>query len=280
MVKIMEASGYFLLVLMVAFFIYAWKKQLPMTASGQGGVQPVVREVRATRDTIVLANMATHADRVGEGDPVLEVTDDPVEVGLLRVRAMREVEASEPDNSREQTARAKLRALLIQGELELARRPLVSPLDGWVILPENKYGQWVPVGDVLFSVADFLSLRVTAKIAADQKADEVEVGQKARVWFFKPSEDPGTGERVLAPVLSDDPVTGEVVALTAGGPDLEGGQVVTVDSSLRNLPPEAVERARQAFFEGTMKGWSASVAVTVSHERLLEQIRQPTSQGG
>ncbi|HUT78457.1 MAG TPA: hypothetical protein VM285_12265, partial [Polyangia bacterium] len=60
MVKIMEASGYFFLVLMVAFFIYAWKKQLPMTASGQGGVQPVVREVRATRDTIVLANMATH----------------------------------------------------------------------------------------------------------------------------------------------------------------------------------------------------------------------------
>jgi hypothetical protein len=106
----------------------------------------------------------------------------------------------------------------------------------------------------------------------------VEVGQKARVWFFKPSEDPVTGERVLAPVLSDDPVTGEVVALTAGGPDLEGGQVVTVDSSLRDLPPEAVERARQAFFEGTMKGWSASVAVTVDEERLLHQIRQP-SQG-
>jgi hypothetical protein len=246
MVKLMEASGYFFLALILVLFIYAWKKQLPVTASGRGSMQPVVREVRAVRDTMVLSNMATHGDRVPKGAPVLEVTDDPVEVGLLRVRAILEIEASEPADSQGQTAREKLRALFTQGDLQLARRPLVSPADGWVIFPEAKYGQWVPAGDALFAVTDFLSLQVTAEIAADQKADEVEVGQKARVWFFKPSEDPVTGERVLAPVLSDDPVTGEVVALTAGGPDLEGGQVVTVDSSLRDLPPEAVERARRA----------------------------------
>jgi hypothetical protein len=274
MVRVMEVSGYVFLALMVAFFIFAWKKQLPITASGRGWVQPVVSEVRAARDTIVLANMATHGDRVDEGDPVLEVTDDPVEVGLLRVRAMLEIEASEPADSREQTARAKLRALFTEGELQLARRPLVSPADGWVIFPEDKYGQWVPAGNALFAVADFLSLQVTAEIKADQKADEVEVGQRARVWFFEPSDDPGTGD-VIFVELTDDPVTGEVVALTPG---VEGGQVVTVESSLRDLPPETVERARQAHFEGTMKGWRGSVAVTVDEERLLNQIRQP-SQG-
>jgi hypothetical protein len=266
MVKAMEVSGYAFLALMIAFFIFAWKKQLPVTASGRGWVQPVVRELRAARDTVVLANRATHGDRVPEGAPVLDVTDDPVEVGLLRVRAMLEVEASEPDNSREQTARAKLRDLFAEGELQIARRSLVSPADGWIIFPEAKYGQWVPAGDALFAVADFVSLRVTAEIEADQKADRVEVGQRARVWFFGPSGDS---------VLSDDPVTGEVVALTPG---VEGGQVVTVESSPRALPPEDVERAREAFFSGTMKDWRASVAVTVAEERLLSQIRQP-SQG-
>ncbi len=260
MVRVMEASGYAFLALMIAFFIFAWKKQLPVTASGKGWVQPVVTEVRAARDTVVLANMATHGDQVDEGDPVLEVTDDPVEVGLLRVRAMLEVEAFEPADSREQTARAKLRDLFTQGELQLARRSLVSPVDGWVILSENKYGQWVPAGDPLFAVANFLSLQVTAEIKADQKADRVEVGQRARVWLFEPSE---------------DPVTGEVVALTPG---VEGGQVATVESSPGAWAPEVVERARQAFFSGTMKDWRASVAVTVDEQRLLNQIRQP-SQG-
>jgi hypothetical protein len=269
MVRVMEVSGYVFLALMIAFFIFAWKKQLPVTASGQGRVQPVVRELRAPRDTIVLANIATHGDRVDEGDPVLEVTDDPVEVGLLRVRAMLKIGASEPADSREQTARAKLRDLFTQGELQLARRPLASPVDGWVISREGEYGQWVPAGDALFAVADFLSLRVTAEIEADQKADRVEVGQRARVWFFGPSGDS---------VLSDDPVTGEVVALTPGGPEAQGAQVVTVESSLRDLPPEALEQARQAHFEGTMKDWRASIAVTVDEERLLNQIRQP-SQG-
>jgi multidrug efflux pump subunit AcrA (membrane-fusion protein) len=274
MVRVMEVSGYAFLALMIAFFIFAWKKQLPATASGQGRAQPVVRELRAARDTIVLANMATHGDRVDEGDPVLEVTDDPVEVGLLRVRAMLEIEASESADSREQTARAKLRDLFTQGELQLARRPLASPIDGWVISRERNYGQWVPAGNVLFSVADFLSLQVTAEITADQKADRVEVGQRARVWFFERSDDPVTGE-VIFVELSDDPVTGEVVALTPG---VEGGQVVTVESSPGALPPEVVERARQAHFEDTMKDWRGSVAVTVGEERLLNQIRQP-SQG-
>ena len=277
MVKVMEVSGYVFLALMIAFFIFAWKKQLPVTASGQGGVQPVARELRAARDAIVLGSMATHGDRVDEGDPVLEVTDDPVEVGLLRVRAMLEVETSEPDNSREQTARAKLRDLFTRGELQLARRLLASPIDGWIISREGKYGQWVPAGDALFAVSDFLSLQVTAEFTADQKADRVEVGQKARVWFFERSNDPVTGEGIFVE-LSDDPVTGEVIALTPGGPDLDGGQVVTVESSPGALPPEVVERARQAFFNGTMKDWRASVAVTVGEERLLNQIRQP-SQG-
>jgi hypothetical protein len=269
MVRVMEVSGYAFLALMITFFIFAWQKQLPIVASGKGWMKPVVSEVRAVRDTVVLSNMATHGDRVDEGDPVLEVTDDPVEVGLLRVRAMLEVGTSEPDNSREQTARARLRDLFTQGDLQLTRRPLASPIDGWVISREGRYGQWVPAGDALFAVADFLSLRVTAEIEADQKADRVEVGQRARVWFFGPSGDS---------VLSDHPVTGEVVALTPGGPDLEGGQVVTVESSLRDLPPEAVERARQAYFEGAMNDWRASIAVTVAEERLLNQIRRP-SQG-
>ncbi len=277
MVRAMELSGYVFLALMIALFIFAWKKQLPVTASGQGRAQPVVRELRAARDTIVLANMATHGDRVDQGDPVLEVTDDPVEVGLLRVRAMLEIEASEPADSREQTARAKLRDLFTQGELQLARRPLPSPVDGWVISRERKCGQWVPAGNVLFSVADFLSLQVTAEITADQKADRVEVGQQARMWFFQRSDDPVTGE-VIFVELSDHPVTGEVIALTPGGPDLDGGQVVTIESSPGALPPEVVERARQAHFEGTMKDWRGSVAVTVGQERLLNQIRQP-SQG-
>jgi hypothetical protein len=259
MVKLMEASGYFFLALMVALFIYAWKKRIPITASGKGGVQPVVRGVHAARDTMVLSSVAAHGSRVHEGGPVLEVTDDPVEVGLLRVRAMLEAEASEPYDGREQTARAKLRALFTRGELQLTRRPLASPIDGWVIVPEDKYGQWVPAGAALFAVSDFLSLQVTAEIKADQKADEVEVGQRARVWVSK---------------LSDDPVAGKVVALTPGGPDLDGGQVVTVELSLREMPPEAIERARQAFFDGTMKDWRSSVAVTVDEERLLEQIRQ------
>jgi hypothetical protein len=277
MVRVMEVSGYAFLALMIAFFIFAWKKQLPVTASGQGGVQPVVRELRAARDTMVLANFATHGDRVHEGDPVLEVTDDQVEVGLLRVRAILDAEASESEDTREQTARAKLRDLFAQGELQLARRPLTSPIDGWVISREGKYRQWVPAGDALFAVADFLSLRVTAKIEADQKADSVEVGQTARVWFFERSDDPVTGE-VIFVELSDDPVTGEVIALTPGGPDLDGGQVVTVESSPGALPPEVVERARRAHFEGTMKDWRASIAVTVDEERLLNQIRRP-SQG-
>jgi hypothetical protein len=266
MVRVMEVSGYAFLALMIAFFIFAWKKQLPVTASGRGRAQPVVREVQAARDTMVLANIATHGDRVHEGDPVLEVTDDPVEVGLLRVRAILDAEASESEDSREQTARAKLKDLFTQGELQLARRALESPGDGWVISREHKYG--------LFAVADFLSLQVTAEITADQKADEVEVGQKARVWFFERSDNPVTGEVILVE-LSDGPVTGEVVTLTPG---VEGGQVVTVESSPRALPPKVVERARQAFFSGTMKNWRASVAVTVDEERLLHQIRQP-SQG-
>ena len=261
MVKVMEVSGYSFLALLVAFFIFAWKKQLPITASGQGSVQPVVREVRAARDTIVLAQTATQGDRVHKGEAVLEVTDDPVEVGLLRVRAMLEIEASEPENSREQTVRAKLRDLFTQGELQLARSFLVSPIDGWVIIPEHRYGHWVPAGDALFSVADFLSLEVTAEIAADQKADRVEVGQKARVWFLE---------------LSEDPVTGEVVALAPGGPDLEGGQVVTVEARLTTMPPDAVNRARRAFFDGTMKNWRTSIAVTVAEERLLDEIRRPS----
>jgi multidrug efflux pump subunit AcrA (membrane-fusion protein) len=274
MVRVMEVSGYAFLALMIAFFIFAWKKQLPVTASGRGRAQPVVREVQAARDTMVLANIATHGDRVHEGDPVLEVTDDPVEVGLLRVRAILDAEASESEDSREQTARAKLKDLFTQGELQLARRALVSPDDGWVISREHKYGQWVPAGETLFAVADFLSLRVTAEIEADQKADRVEVGQKARVWFFEGSDDPVTGEAILVE-LSDGPVTGEVVTLTPG---VEGGQVVTVESSPGALPPEVVEGARQAFFSGTMKDWRGSVAVTVGEERLLNQIRQP-SQG-
>jgi multidrug efflux pump subunit AcrA (membrane-fusion protein) len=264
MVKVMEVSGYFFLALLVAFFIFAWKKQLPITASGQGSVQPVVREVRAVRDTIVLAQIVTQGDRVHKGQAVLEVTDDPVEVGLLRVRAMLETEASEPENSREQTARARLRDLFTQGELQLARSSLVSPIDGWVISPEPRYGHWVPAGDVLFSVADFLSLKVTAQIAADQKADRANVGQKARVWFLE---------------LSKDPVKGEVVALIPGGPDLEGGQIVTVEAPLTAMPPDAVERARRAFFDGTMKKWRASIAVTVAEERLLDEIRRPSSTG-
>jgi len=266
MVRVMEASGYAFLALMIAFFIYAWKKQLPITASGKGWVQPVVTEVRAARDTFVLANVATHGDRVDEDDPVLEVTDDPVEVALLRVRAMLDIKASEPADSREQTARAKLRDLFTQGEMQLTRRLLASPIDGWVISREGEYGQWVPTGDLLFAVADFRSLRATVEIAADQKADRVEVGQRARVWFFGPSGDA---------VLSDGPMAGEVVALKPG---VEGGQVVTVESSPGALPPEAVERARQAFFSGTMEDWRASAAVTVDQERLLNQIRQP-SQG-
>ena len=261
MVKVMEVSGYLFIALLVAFVIYAWTKQLPITASGQGWVQPVVREVRAARDTMVLAETAIDGDRVHEGEAVLEVTDDPVEVGLLRVKEMLKAEASEPDNSREQTVYAKVRDLFAQGELPLARRPLVSPADGWVIFPKDTCGQWVPAGNVLFSVADFLSLKVTAEVPADQRADRVEVGQKVRVWFFE---------------LSEDPVTGDVVALAPGGPDLEGGQVVTVESRLTAMSPDAVKRARQAFFEGTMKDWRASIAVTVDEERLLDQIRRPS----
>jgi len=265
MVKVMEVSGYFFLALLVAFFIFAWKKRLPVTASGQGWVQPVVREVRAARDTIVLAETAIHGDRVHKGEAVLEVTDDPVEVGLLRVKEMLKAEASNPDKHRDQTARADLRDLFTQSELPLARRrSLLSPADGWVISPEDKYGQWVPAGDALFSVADFLSLEITAEIAADQKADRVEVGQKARVWFVE---------------LSEDPVKGEVVALIPGGPDLEGGQIVTVEAPLTAMPPDAVERARRAFFDGTMERWRASIAVTVAEERLLDEIRRPTSTG-
>jgi hypothetical protein len=233
-----------------------------MTASAQGWVQPVVREVRTARDTIVLAKIAGHGDQTNQGKPVLEVTDDPVEVGLLRVKEMLKAEASQPPGTQDQTAREGLRELFTQRELALARRhPVVSPADGWVIFPKDTHGDWVPAGDALFSVADFVSLRATAEVPADQKADMVKVGQKARVWFYE---------------LSEDPVTGEVVALAPGGPDLEGGQVVTVEARLTTMPPDAVNRARRAFFDGTMKNWRASIAVTVAEERLLDQIRRPS----
>lgn len=259
----MEVAGYLFLAVLATFVIYSYFKRLPILAAATGTAVPTMVQVKARADTAVLSVLAKHGQHVKKGQPVLEATDDTVEVGLVRIReALRDRSAA---RSRGQADGARLGRLteIPQSLLKIThQRPLVAPKEGWVIFPGGRRPAGYAAKDTrLFSIAHFHSLTITANIPKEQQAKRLRVGQLAKVWCRE---------------LTKDPLPGKVVRLVPGGADLPEGQVTTIIAPLTVLPPRTREQARRDFFSGKMeKKWRPSVAITVGTQRLLNQIRTP-----
>jgi hypothetical protein len=259
----MEASGYALLALLLAFVIYSYFRRLPIIAGATGTATATLVAVTAAEDTAVLAAEATHEQRLAKGQRVLEVTDDPVDVGILRVRAALRDPGHAGSQASGEPEHARWARVLDSGLFTIkAEKTLVAPSDGWLVFPDGKPPSgWVPKGATLFSVADFRSLTVTVEIPKEQRAKRVALGQPAKVWFTE---------------LAKEPVPAQIVKLVPGGPDLPEGKVATIEAFLAGLPERARARARQDYFGGAMKKkWRPAVAITVGQQRLLNQIRTP-----
>jgi hypothetical protein len=255
----MEVTGYLFLASLVGFALYSYFRRLPIVTGAVGNVTVTTTPVKAATDLAVLSARAKHGRVVGPRQAVLEVTDDPAQVGFFRARAAL-TQSLQPGGGTANPA-GRTRSLLAAIPPVSKGKPLPAPGGGWVIYPGGAPPLgFQPKGTLLFSLSDFNTLQVTVSIGKEREAAKLKVGQSARVWCLQ---------------VSKDPLPGRVVKLAPGGVFLPEGKVVAVEASLEVLPPKARDRARRDFFSGKMaKDWKPLARITVGEQRLLHLIRR------
>jgi len=283
----MEATGYLLVFVVVAFFLYSWHTQVPVLAGTQGTASPATVDILAKEDTAVLECFVKHGQQVKKGQPLLRVTDNPVEVSLLRARkSLQSMLATNTQNA----VAEKWAGLLDAPDLDKVEGTvLTAPMDSWVICvggvsideamsvenAEKKlFGKppacFVDKGTVMLFLSDFSALRVTAKLPKEQWAKKIEMGLPTKVWFADKLSNLSKGSMPATLIKI-------VNAEDAGklGADIPGGKIVTAEGSISHLPASAREKARVDFFDMKMEKWRPAIAITVFQQCLLNQLRTP-----
>jgi len=191
-----EVFGYLFCFLITAGIIVCWIWKVDEIAAekdrGKTLIKPHEEAVTATKECVVTRVLVREWEAVKQGQPLVEVCEDPVYVHSFKIRQQREafatgmraLEKTAPlprEVLEEVTKTEQWIASWDAGPREAGpRRQVTAPVQGEVVGTKDLEGKIIPAGQAILRIVNFRDLRL-AVILSGPNVERVRVGMPAKI---------------------------------------------------------------------------------------------------